>query len=137
MVTETRRQPFVHIANAEALREWGSDVSPAAFVLADANRSPFRDDAFDGVLAAGLITHLAGPLDALRRLAGITRVGGHLALFHPVGRATLAARHGHELRPDDIRESGNVTAAFAATGWRPVEIDDGESRYLAVARRVR
>jgi SAM-dependent methyltransferase len=114
----------------------GRGVS-AAFVLADANRSPFRDDAFDGVLAAGLITHFADPLDALRRFAGITRVGGHLALFHPVGRATLAERHGHVLRPDDIRAPDNVGAAFEATGWHTVEIDDGETRYLAVARRER
>jgi SAM-dependent methyltransferase len=108
-----------------------------AFVLGDAGRSPFRPGAFDGVMAAGLITHLTDPLDGLRTLATITRVGGHLALFHPVGRATLAERHGHGLRPDDIRAPDNVATAFERTGWEPVEIDDGEARYLAVARRAR
>jgi ubiquinone/menaquinone biosynthesis C-methylase UbiE len=111
--------------------------STAAFVLGDASGPPFRDHAFDGILAAGLITHLADPLDALRTLARITRVGGHVALFHPVGRATLAERHGHALRTDDIRAPDNVARAFEATGWHPVEIDDGELRYLAVARRAR
>jgi hypothetical protein len=87
------------------------------------------------VLAAGLVTHLDDPLDGLRRFAAITRIGGHLALFHPVGRAVLAERHGHELRADDIRAPQNVAAALSSSGWEPIEIDDGESRYLAVARR--
>jgi ubiquinone/menaquinone biosynthesis C-methylase UbiE len=109
----------------------------AAFVLGDASRPPFRDDAFDGVVAAGLLTHLDDPLDGLRRFAAVTRVGGHLALFHPVGRAALAARHGHELRADDVRAPDNVATALSAAGWDPVEIDDGETRYLVVARRIR
>jgi SAM-dependent methyltransferase len=107
----------------------------AAFVLGDACRPPIRSGTFDGVLAAGLISHLTDPLDSLQQLASVTRVGGHLALFHPIGRATLAARHGHALRPDDIRSPDNVRPALDRTGWHLVEIDDGESRYLAVARR--
>jgi SAM-dependent methyltransferase len=108
----------------------------AALVLADANRLPFPRRVFDGVLAAGLITHLADPRDWLRAVAELTRVGGRLSLFHPVGRAVLADRHGHALRADDIRAPRNVAIALESTGWKLVEVDDSESRYLAVARRV-
>jgi ubiquinone/menaquinone biosynthesis C-methylase UbiE len=108
----------------------------AVLMLGDVSLPPVRRDAFDGILAAGIITHLADPIDGLRVLAAITRFGGYLALFHPIGRAVLAARHGHELRSDDIRAPENVEVAFASTGWRLIEVDDSESRYLAVAQRV-
>jgi SAM-dependent methyltransferase len=107
----------------------------ASFVLGDACRTPVRADAFDGILAAGLITHLEDPIVALRAFADITRAGGRLALFHPIGRAPLAARHGDALQPDDIRAPENLTNALESTGWELVEIDDTDERYLAVACR--
>ena len=109
----------------------------AALVLADASRLPFRRHAFDGVLAAGLITHLADPLDGLRVLADVTRVGGHLALFHPIGRSVLAERHGHPLSTDDIRAPHNIVSALESTGWQLVEVDDTDRRYLAIASKSR
>jgi SAM-dependent methyltransferase len=109
----------------------------AAFVLGDVCRPPIRPCVFDGVLAAGLVTHFPHPPDGLQQLASMTRIGGHVALFHPVGRATLAKRHGHPLRRSDIRAPENIRAAFVQAGCALVEIDDSESRYLAVATRVR
>src|SRR5690606_31726508 len=124
----------------------GVDLTPAMVVVAagrgpavlgDARRLPVGAGVADGVLAAGLINHLPDPRAGLRELARVTRPGGRLALFSPVGRATLAARRGHPLRPDDVRDPANLPAALDATGWELVSVDDGPDRYLALARRAR
>jgi SAM-dependent methyltransferase len=104
-------------------------------VLADAAALPFATSTMHAVLAAGLLHHLADPIGGLRELARVTRPAGRLALFHPIGRAALAARRGHELSADDIRDPANLPDALAATGWRSLAIDDGAHRYLALARR--
>ena len=88
------------------------------------------------MFAAGLLTHLPDPHRGLVELARVTRSGGRLGLFHPIGRAALAARRGHELRPDDLRDPANIDAALRPAGWELVSIDDTDERYLAVAARV-
>jgi SAM-dependent methyltransferase len=105
-------------------------------VVGDAGRVPLRDGASAGVFAAGLLHHLADPHDGLREWARVTRTGGHLAIFHPIGRAALAARRGHDLSPDDIRDPVNLPTALGASGWELVELDDGDDRYLAIAART-
>jgi hypothetical protein len=75
------------------------------------------------------------PRASLTELARVTRPGGRLAVFHPIGRAALAARHGRQPGPDDILDPANITPALAASGWEPVSIDDSDSRYLTVAVR--
>ncbi|GAB3860812.1 hypothetical protein GCM10027610_102370 [Dactylosporangium cerinum] len=104
-------------------------------VLADAGRLPFADGSVDAVFAAGLVMHLPDPVDGLRELARVTRAGGRLVLFHPTGRAALAARHGRVLRPDEPLAEGPLTAAAARAGWRLVRYDDGPDRFLALADR--
>lgn len=106
-----------------------------ALVEADSGRLPLRDGAFDAVLAAGLVHHLPDPAAGLRELARVTAPGGRLALFHPIGRAALAARRGHELRADDVRAAPRLTPLLVASGWEPELLDDGVERYLALAVR--
>jgi len=101
----------------------------------DCTRLPFADTVFDAVLASGLVNHLADPAAGLRELARVTRPGGRLALFHPCGRAVLAARHGRVPRSDDIRAQPQVGAVLRATGWELLRFDDGDERYLALAAR--
>jgi SAM-dependent methyltransferase len=122
----------------------GLDLTPAMAELAarrgpalvgDARRLPIPDGAVDAVLAAGLLTHLPDPPAGLHELARVTRPGGRLALFHPIGRAALAARRGHELRADDIRDPANLPQALAAAGWSLVALHDDPDRYLALAHR--
>jgi SAM-dependent methyltransferase len=122
----------------------GLDLTPAMAELAarrgpalvgDARRLPLPDGAVDAVLAAGLLTHLPDPAAGLHELARVTRPGGRLALFHPIGRAALAARRGHDLRPDDIRDPANLPQALAAAGWSLVALHDDPDRYLALAHR--
>ena len=111
-------------------------AQPAAFVLADADGLPLGAARVDGVLAAGLLTHVPEPAATLRELRRVTRVGGLLAVFHPVGRVTLAARHGRTLTPGELLDPPVLRALLDATRWATDQIDDGADRYLAVARAV-
>ncbi|MCU7821863.1 class I SAM-dependent methyltransferase [Kitasatospora sp. DSM 101779] len=108
----------------------------AVLVQADCARLPLRDAVVDLVFGAGLISHLPGPAEGLRELARVTRPGGRLALYHPIGRAALAARHGRALTPDDLRAEPNLRPLLAANGWRAVSYTDTDERFLAVAERV-
>lgn len=108
----------------------------ADLVVADCARLPLPDAAVDLVLGAGLISHLPGPAAGLRELARVTRPGGRLALYHPVGRAALAARHGRAITPDDLRAEPNLRPLLAGCGWRLTAFTDTEERYLAVAERT-
>ncbi|MFC3588500.1 class I SAM-dependent methyltransferase [Streptantibioticus rubrisoli] len=110
--------------------------SAALLVEADAARLPLRDGCLDAVFAAGLVHHLPDPAAGLREFARVCRPGARLALFHPIGRAPLAARRGHRLSDDDVRAEPNLRPLLAATGWRLTEYDDAEERYLALAVRL-
>ncbi|GAA4984602.1 class I SAM-dependent methyltransferase [Kitasatospora paranensis] len=120
----------------EMLLQASAHRADAALVLADCARLPLRDGVADLVFGAGLISHLSGPADGLRELARVCRPGGRLALFHPIGRAALAARHGREITPDDLRAEANLRPLLAASGWRMTAFTDADDRYLAVAERV-
>ncbi|ORT56390.1 methyltransferase domain-containing protein [Streptomyces sp. CB03238] len=127
----------------------GADLTPAmlaaavragrdgsgALLLADVGRLPLRDGALDAVFGAGLVSHPARPAEDLRELARVVRPGGRLALFHPVGRAALAARHGRRLTDDDLRAEPNLRPLLAGSGWHMVSYADEDDRFLALAVR--
>ncbi|MFC8827505.1 class I SAM-dependent methyltransferase [Streptomyces sp. NPDC057137] len=102
-------------------------------LLADVARLPLRADSLDAVFAAGLIAHLPEPATNLRELARVVRPGGRLALFHPIGRAALAARQGRRITPDDLRAEGMLRPLLAGAGWRLVSYVDEDDRFLALA----
>ncbi|MFG2888691.1 class I SAM-dependent methyltransferase [Streptomyces sp. NPDC048248] len=112
----------------------GRDGS-AGLMLADVTRLPLRDACLDAVFGAGLISHLPDPAGGLAELARTVRPGGRLALFHPVGRAALAARKGRALTPDDLRAEPNLRPLLGGSGWDLVRYVDEDSRYLALAVR--
>jgi SAM-dependent methyltransferase len=107
----------------------------AGLLLADVTRLPLPDAALDAVFAAGLVSHLADSSGGLGELARVVRPGGRLALFHPIGRAALAARKGRPLTPDDLRAEPNLRPLLAGSGWDLVRYVDEDSRYLALAVR--
>ncbi|MFD9812249.1 class I SAM-dependent methyltransferase [Streptomyces sp. NPDC059080] len=114
----------------------GRDAS-AFLLLADASRLPVGDAALDAVFSAGLLSHVPDPGDSLAEWARAVRPGGRLALFHPVGRAALAARKGRPLTPHDLRAEPNLRPLLAGAGWELVRYADEDDRYLALAvRRV-
>ncbi|MEV4629948.1 class I SAM-dependent methyltransferase [Micromonospora sp. NPDC049523] len=107
----------------------------AELILGDARNLPFADASVDAVFAAGLLTHLPDPEAGLRELARITRPGGRLVLFHPSGRAALAARHGRPLRPDEPLAETPLRRSTAHTGWHLTVYDDPAHRFFATATR--
>ncbi|MEU5482640.1 class I SAM-dependent methyltransferase [Streptomyces mirabilis] len=104
-------------------------------LLADVTALPLRTGSLDAVLGAGLIAHLPNPAENLRELARVVRPGGTLALFHPIGRAALAARQGRRITPDDLRAEANLRPLLAASGWDMTTYVDEDARFLALATR--
>jgi ubiquinone/menaquinone biosynthesis C-methylase UbiE len=102
-------------------------------LLADVTALPLRTESLDAVLGAGLIAHLPNPAENLRELARVVRPGGTLALFHPIGRAALAARQGRRITPDDLRAEANLRPLLAASGWDMTSYVDEDARFLALA----
>lgn len=127
----------------------GADLTPAMLreaaragrdrdgqlLLTDVAALPLRSRSLDAVFGAGLISHLGNPAEDLRELARVVRPGGVLALFHPIGRAALAARHGRALTPGDLRAEPNLRPLLAGSGWRLTSYADEDSRFLALAVR--
>ncbi|WP_371656022.1 MULTISPECIES: class I SAM-dependent methyltransferase [unclassified Streptomyces] len=103
--------------------------------LGDVTRLPLRAGGLDAVFGAGLISHLPEPEANLRELARVVRPGGQLALFHPIGRAALAARQGRQITPDDLRAEPQLRPLLAEAGWRMVSYVDEDARFLAIAVR--
>ncbi|MEV7413878.1 methyltransferase domain-containing protein [Streptomyces sp. NPDC089919] len=144
-----RALPALRAAVGAAGTVLGADLTPemlaaaagagrdadGTLLRADVARLPLRDGVLDAVFAAGLIAHLPDPAGNLRELARTVRPGGRLALFHPIGRAALAARHGRELSPQDLRAEPNLGPLLAGSGWRMVSYADEDARFLALAVR--
>lgn len=127
----------------------GADLTPAMLqaavtagrdregrlLLADVTALPLRTESLDAVFGAGLISHLPDPAENLRELARVVRPGGTLALFHPIGRAALAARQGRQITPDDLRAEPSLRPLLAGSGWRMTSYVDEDTRFLALAVR--
>ncbi|MFC8660868.1 MULTISPECIES: class I SAM-dependent methyltransferase [Streptomyces] len=128
----------------------GADLTPAMLeaavragrdrvgqlLLADVAGLPLRSESLDAVFAAGLVAHLPNPSENLRELARVVRPAGTLALFHPIGRAALAARQGRRITPDDLRAEANLRPLLSGSGWRLASYVDEDSRFLALAVRL-
>ena len=104
-------------------------------MLADATNLPLKGGSVDVVFAAGLLPHLDNAVAGLAELARVCRAGARLALFHPIGRQSLARRQGRELDPDDVRGEARIRVALDEAGWSCESVDDSEHRYLVLAVR--
>ena len=104
-------------------------------ILADARHLPLGTASVDAVFAAGLIQHLPDHRSGLAELARVTRPGGRLVIFHPSGRAALAARHGRTLQPDEPLAETVLRQSTDHTGWHLTSYDDPPHRFHAIAVR--
>lgn len=107
----------------------------AVLVLGDGQQLCLADAAVDAILAAGFLPHVADPAAGLAELARVTRRGGRLAIFHPIGRAALAARHGGAPSDEDAISPSRLPGLLGGAGWALGSIDDAPERYLALATR--
>ncbi|WP_092558391.1 class I SAM-dependent methyltransferase [Actinoplanes derwentensis] len=107
----------------------------ADLVLGDARHLPIADATADVVFAAGLVHHLPDPVAGLRELARVTRPGGTLTIFQPLGRTQLAARHGRVLRPGEPLSEERLGPMLAASGWTMTAYEDVPDCFLALATR--
>ncbi|WP_329575969.1 class I SAM-dependent methyltransferase [Streptomyces sp. NBC_01361] len=121
-------------AMLEAAVRAGRDRA-GSLMVADVTCLPVRSESLDAVFGSGLVAHLPQPQEDLRELARVVRPGGLLALFHPIGRAALAARQGRELTPDDLRAEPNLRSLLAGSGWQMTSYVDEDDRFLALAER--
>jgi len=112
-----------------------ASAADATLILADARRLPLADGSADAIFAAGLIMHLPDPGAGLRQLARVTRPAGQLILFHPSGRAALAARHGRTLKPGEPLDAAPLRRLTSDNGWQLTTYDDAVHRFLAIAVR--
>jgi SAM-dependent methyltransferase len=108
----------------------------AGLAQADALRLPLPEGWAAVLFAGGLLPHLADPGAGLREFRRVARPGARLAIFHPLSRAALAARHNGVPSDDDTLAPGRLTRLLTEAGWRVVSIDDGRERYLALAERI-
>jgi SAM-dependent methyltransferase len=144
-----RALPALAAAVGPAGRVIGLDLTPdmlaearakgrdkhADLVLADARRLPLPDARADAVFAAGLVQHLPDPGAGLAELARVVRPDGRLTIFHPSGRAALAARHGRTLRTDEPLAEHRLGPLLEAAGWHLTGYDDPPDRFFATAVR--
>ncbi|MBT2507823.1 methyltransferase domain-containing protein [Streptomyces sp. ISL-98] len=144
-----RALPYLRDAVGPGGAVLGADLTPAMLeaavhagrhrgaqlLIADVARLPVADGALDAVFAAGLIAHLPRPGENLRELARAVKPGGLLALFHPIGRAALAARQGRQITPEDLRAEPNLRPLLAGSGWRMTSYTDESDRFLVLAVR--
>ena len=107
----------------------------AALLLGDGQQLCLADATVDAILAAGFLPHVSDPEVGLAELARVTRPTGRLAIFHPIGRMALAARHGGAPSDDDAISPARLPSLLRAAGWEPGPIDDAPDRYLALATR--
>jgi methyltransferase family protein len=105
-------------------------------VMADARHLPLATASADVIFAAGLIQHLPDPAAGLAELARITRPGGKMIIFHPSGRAALAARHGRTVQPDEPLSHRRLQHLLQTAGWTLTRYDDSPHRFYALAHRA-
>lgn len=124
----------------------GIDVTPemlqvahakgrGALALADVTQLPIAPGRIDLLFAAGILGHVPDPRALLRALADATNAGAKLTVFHPIGRAALAARHERTLEPTELLDPSVLPGVLAECGWHASRIEDAEERYLAIATR--
>lgn len=102
----------------------------------DVLQLPLPDRCCDVIFAGGLLPHLAeGAATGLQEMARVCRDSGRLAIFHPISRVVLAARHGGVPSDDDVLAPIRLRGLLAATGWQLLSIEDAVDRYLALAQR--
>ena len=65
----------------------------------------------------------------------MTKPGERLAVFHPISRVDLAARHAKVPSDDDAIAPARLLPMLAASVWEPMTVDHGADRFCVIASR--
>ena len=117
-------------------RQLGSDVD---LLLADAQRLPFRDEAFDAGVATFVFCSVPEPVAGLQELNRVIRGGGRVHLLEHVRAANpLIGRLMDLLNPLWVRLTGsNINRDTVSNVARAaLEIDSVESRSLGLMKLI-
>jgi len=115
----------------------GRDVD---LVLADAQRLPFRDGAFDAAAATFVFCSVPDPVQGLREVRRVVRQGGDLHLLeHVRSRNPIAGRLMDWTNPLWVRVSGaNINRDTVDNVQRAgFELDGVESRMFGILKLIR
>ena len=109
-------------------------------VLADAQRLPFRDGAFDGAAATFVFCSVPDPIAGLSEVKRVVNGGGRIDLMeHVRARLPLAGWVMDVLNPLVVRMMGaNINRdTVGNVGRAGIEIDEVESRGLGIIKLIR
>ena len=144
MAGEALRAQGAHVVAADREFDMARPTAPGPAVTADVTALPFRDRAFDVVVAAFVVNHLPDPVAGLTELRRVTRRGGAvLASTFSVDRAAakgavdeVAAAYGF-VAPDVVRRPPGVRARRRRPGLGRAGAGGGRVRALDASPRSR
>ncbi|PSP79093.1 SAM-dependent methyltransferase [Halobacteriales archaeon QS_1_68_20] len=113
---------------------------PVRFVLGDAERLPYRDDAFDVTWSSGSIEYWPNPVVALRELRRVTHPGGKVLVVGPdYPRTSIFQKMADAIMLFYTEEEADrmfESAGFVDVEHRVMQAKPGSPRAIATLARV-
>ena len=125
-------------ASPAMLKKFARRMPSAAPLLARAEVMPFRERAFDFVLAMGLYPHLDDPEVFLSKCREILRPGGWILILHTAPRDRINRVHhlaGPPVAKDMIPPASRVVELLAALGFLPGPWRDDHTGWLVSGKK--
>jgi demethylmenaquinone methyltransferase/2-methoxy-6-polyprenyl-1,4-benzoquinol methylase len=111
--------------------------SAVTFIAADVLSYPFEGGSFDFVVCYSVFPHFDNQEEALRRLAGLLKSGGLLAIMHSSGRDVINSGHSHThlLKQDMLPPRDVVGGYMRGCGLREEIMIDSKRMYMVCGRK--
>ncbi len=97
----------------EARKRSENEGLPVEFLVADARKTDFPDDSFDGARTERMLVHMTEPDDAVAELVRVTRPGGRVVATEPDMETWIVHHPDHAL----TRRIMNFVTDDFANGW--------------------
>jgi ubiquinone/menaquinone biosynthesis C-methylase UbiE len=108
------------------------------FIQADAAAIPFSGETFDLVVCYSCFPHLVDKPRALAEMERVLRNRGRLAICHTASRQAINELHksiGNTVGNDTIPDEATMRKLLAASGLKPIDVQDESHRYIAIAAK--
>ena len=109
-----------------------------AWHVADARRLPLADALCDRVICYSVWPHFEERDGVARELGRVLRPGGHLHVWHLIGRARLNEIHasaGEAVRSDVLPPAEETAGVLGYSGFEVSVVDEQEGKYLVTGRK--